>query len=110
MDLHWKSKTDDQRRESFGLIKHFNAGYWGMPLSLFALAYVFLYLAVGTYRDYRFDAMRIDVPLAVPRILALLALVCWLVFFVLQVRIAHFRSRLHCSTPWLQTVPKRTAV
>jgi hypothetical protein len=84
VDMHWKEKSDDQRREEFGLIKYFQVGYWAMPLSLFALAYVFL---VAARREYRVAGKNpgIDVPPVVAHILALHAAAFCLFFFVLQV-------------------------
>lgn len=85
MDLSYKVKSDDQRRESCHPVKHFHASYWAMPLSLFALAYAFLLAAVSGYRDSA-APFRLDIPILVPRILALLALIVWLAFAVLQAR------------------------
>ena len=86
MDLKWKEKSDDQRRESSNHVRHFHVGYWAMPLSLFAIAYVFLLAARLRYQSDPLASFRIDVPANVGRILGLLAILSWLWFLVLQVR------------------------
>jgi hypothetical protein len=90
VDLRWKAKTDDQRRESNNHVKHFHVGYWAMPLSLFALAYVWLLAAHTTYADGSPSKIRPDP--VVGRILGLVALIVWLWFFILQV------CALRCSS------------
>lgn len=99
VDLAYKVKTDDQRRESCGPVKHFHASYWAMPLSLFALSYAFLVASVSGYRG-SLAPFRIDIPILVPRILALLALVVWVVFAVLQVRLPPYQDVCRVAALW----------
>jgi hypothetical protein len=88
VDLQWKEKTDDQRRESFGFVKHFHVGYWAMPLALWALASAFLQANTTRYIASGFTEYRIFVPIVVWRILAVISAGNWAIFFCLQVRFA----------------------
>jgi hypothetical protein len=85
VDLRWKEKTDDMRREEHNFVRYFHGGYWAAALSLSALAFVFYLSSLIERQRAVITGLQLrEMPRQVWQVLAVVSVVVWVVSFILH--------------------------
>lgn len=96
VDLKFKEKTDDMRREEFHCVRYFHVAYWAAALSLAALAFVFYMASMFSRERLLRNRPDREMPSTIWKVLAIISGVVWAASFILHA--SRYETRAVVST------------